>query len=410
MSRVEVGARKCPHLTALLSSWVLAAVAAGVVWVFALHLERRAAAGELSVPGEQTTRGLAMQRAVLERDDVHLLFGSSEIVRPSAFRAMEFFRSEPLGFRVVGVGKRGTPLAVTAHNLAALSASLRDRKIAISISHTFFHADRDTSEAELQTYLGTFSVRHASEIAFAGALTADVRRRIARRLLSRPQALDDEPLIHAALRWRADTSLLGLVAYSALAPMGKVQRLALTLQDHLRLSRELASARSVPVVESRREIDWTALSDSAERLYLPRTSNNPFGILNSWWNSFGDYLLAQRGARNDGEWRRDVESADAWDDLELILDILNSAGARPLLLNLPHKGAYRDFEGTTAAGRRSYYDSLRVVARRAGVPLRDFAEFEYDLWFMRDQSAHPSPKGWVHYDHEMAEFFRQAAQ
>ena len=205
------------------------------------------------------------------------------------------------------------------------------------------------------------------------------------------------------------SSGLAPIAHAALSPGGNVQRLTLTLQDHLRMARRLAAAREIRSPSRRREIDWAALSDSAERLYRPMANNNPFGMLNSWWSSFADYLLAQRATRNDAEWSREVAESQAWDDLRLLMDILNAVGAQTLLLNLPHKGAYRDFEGTTPAGRRAYYDSLRVYAGRARIELHDFAEFEADRWFMRDQSAHPSPKGWVHYDHALAEFFQHRA-
>jgi D-alanine transfer protein len=102
-------------------------------------------------------------------------------------------------------------------------------------------------------------------------------------------------------------------------------------------------------------------------------------------------------------------SARAWGDLDLLLDVVTISGGQPLLLSMPYKGVFRDFEGTTPAGRRVYYDSLRAHAARAGVSLRDFAEFEGDRWFMRDQSAHLSPKGWVHYDQAIEEFVHQAA-
>jgi D-alanine transfer protein len=403
------GEHRFTHLSALLVAWAVIAVGMLGVWTRARQLERSAAAGELVLPSAETNRGLAIQRAVLDRDDAYLLFGSSELVRPSAFRAMEFFRSSPTGFRVVGVGDRGTPLAVTAYDLAALGKALRNCKIAISVSHTFFHNEEDTSVA-LRTYLGTFSTLHASRITFGGGLDPELQRRIAQRLLRQPAALEREPLIRTALRWRADGSWLAPLAIAALAPLGKAQRAMLEFQDHVRAVRALSGARELPQGPPVAvPIDWAALSDSAERLYRPVASSNPFGMVDHWWASFDEYLLSRRGSRNDDEWQQSVVSARAWEDLDLLLDVVTISGGQPLLVSMPYKGVFRDFEGTTPAGRRVYYDSLRAHAARAGVTLRDFAEFESDRWFMRDQSAHPSPKGWVHYDQAIDEFFRQAA-
>lgn len=409
MNALDSDARRLVHLPALLISWLVVATGALVVWYGARQLERRAVDGELILTRAETNRGLAIQREVLDRDDVFLLYGSSEIVRPSLFRAMEFFRASPTGFRVVGVGDRGTPLAVTAYNLAALGESLRGRKVALSVSHNFFHADRNP-DRELQTYRGTFSVLHASQIAFGGSPSASMRRRVAERLLRQPETLEREPLIRAALEWQADESrVVAPLAVAALTPLGRAQLAVLSFQDHLRLARSLRRAASpLPGGTSEAPIDWRTLSDSAERLYRPLASNNPFGMIHHWWSNFEHVLLPLRGTRTDSAWIRSVSHAPAWHDLALLLDIVTSAGGEPLLLSMPYKGAFRDFEGTTPAARRVYYDSLRAHAARAGVVSRDFAEFENDRWFMRDQSAHPSPKGWVHYDQAMDEFFRPA--
>ena len=396
------------HVPALLLSWALIAVGALVVWYGARLLERRAVDGQLLLTRAETNRGLAIQREVLDRDDVFLLYGSSEIVRPSLFRAMEFFRASPTGFRVVGVGDRGTPLAVTAYNLAALGESLRGRKVAVSVSHNYFHADKNP-DRELQTYLGTFSVMHVSQIAFGAELPPAVRHRVAARLLRQPETLEREPLIRAALGWQADDSRAAPLALAALTPLGRAQLAVLSFQDHLRLARSLRHAASPPPGGATGvPIDWRALSDSAERLYRPLASNNPFGMIHHWWTAFDDVLLPLRGTRTDSAWIRSVSQAPAWSDLALLMDIVTSSGGEPLLLSMPYKGAFRDFEGTTPEARQVYYDSLRAHAARAGVALRDFAEFENDPWFMRDQSAHPSPKGWVHYDQAMDEFFRSA--
>jgi D-alanine transfer protein len=410
MTAPEGSAQRYVHLPALLLGWSIVILGLLAVWMRAHQLERSAVLGELVLPRSEANRGLAIQRTVLRRSDVHLLFGSSEIVRQSPFRAMEFFHSSPTGFRIVGVGDRGTPLVVTAYNLAALGGSLRNRTVVVSVSHNFFQSDRDP-ESELATYLGTFSLLHASQITFGGALPPGVRRRVAQRLLQQPAALRREPLMRAALRWGADSSATANLAFAALAPMGVAQRAVLEFQDHLRVALALSNAsRPPPGSPVDVPIDWEALSDSAEHMYRRMASNNPFGMIDQWWVEFGEYLLGRAGSRADAEWRSSVANASAWEDLALLLDIAAGSGARVLLLSMPYKGVYRDFEGTTQAGRRVYYDSLRAHAARAGVVLRDFAQFEGDRWFMRDQSAHPSPKGWVHYDQAIDEFVSATAQ
>ena len=397
-------ARELQHLTALLAAVVIVAGTGVAAWGLGDRAASDAVERGVALPRDLTHRGLALQRAALSRNDVLLLYGSSEIARRSPFRATEFFANAPTGFRVVGVAARGMPLIITGYNLAALAPQLRGRPVAISVSHGFFQGDyRDDDEGP---YLGTFSQLHASRIAFAPGLPDPLRRRIATRVLERDSALAGEPLLDRTFRSLAADSFGDRIVVSALLPLGRLQLAARELQDRLRVIRALALPPDPPVPRTPARLDWMALRDSAERAARAMSTNNGFGFDDQFWLSFGATLLRERGSRNDSEWRRSVSTAESWDDLALVLDILTSAGARPILLSFPYKGVYADVQGTTSAARRTYYDSLRAHGRRAGVPVRDFAEFEDDRWFTRDHTGHPSPTGWIHYDEALDEFFR----
>lgn len=401
-------ASRHPHLWSLALGWLL--LAPGTVtarWV-AQRLERDAVAHGRRLPSDETNRGLAIQRAGLRRNDVLILFGSSEVARQSPFRAMEFYQTAPTGFRVIGVGARGTPLVMTAFNLGALGEDLAGRRVAVSVSHTFFHEGVRTDTAN-DIFLGTFSLQHASQIAFGSGLEMPLKRRLAARILQQGAPLDDEPLIRAGLRRLADSSLASRLAYAALRPAGTVQLSVLEVEDHLRALRDLAAGGRTPAPATRgAPIDWAALIDSAERLFKASASDDSFGLDGGRSIEYRKAVRNLRGTRTDSAWRRDVASAPTWADLDLLLDILTSVGARPLLLNVPYKGAIEDYAGTSSIGRRIYYDSLRAKAARARVPLRDFAEYEGDRWFTRDQYAHLSPKGWIFYDRALDEFVQSA--
>jgi D-alanine transfer protein len=395
------------HLAALATSLTFLVAIAAATWMLGDRVAAGAVAHGVALPGEITHRGLTIQRAALRRDDALLLYGSSEIARQSSFRATEFFRDAPTGFRVVGVAARGMPLIITAYNLAALAPELRGRPVALSISHGFFQ--HDYKDGEEAPYLGTFSRLHASRIAFAPGLERALRQRVAERMLERDSALAGEPLLFRALRGVARQTFKERLAVAALLPMGRMQLATRELQDRLRVIRAVGLSVDTRGRLTPARPDWMSLRDSAERESKAMATNNPFGFDDQFWRSFGTVLLQERGSRTDAEWTRGIATAEAWEDLDLALDILTSAGARPLLLSFPYKGAYADVQGTTAAARRVYYDSLRAHAARARVPVRDFAEFERDRWFTRDHTGHPSPKGWIFYDQALDEFFHAPA-
>lgn len=392
------------HLAALALALAVMAAGSAALWIVAPRLERRGIQAGIPLPRLDTNRGLALKRAALGSDSALVLYGTSELVRFSPFRATEFFARAPTGFRVVPVGDRGTPIALTAMDLAALGQSLRGRRVAISLSHTQFHVPNDTAYLHA-VWAGNFSLQHAGAVAFAGGISPGLRRRLARRLLEEPAPLARDPLVYAALRFRAERGRWARLAIAALAPAGRAQQWLLATEDHARVIPDMmAGLRHPPPPAAPAALDWRVLRDSAERLARADSRNNPFGIKQEWWTQYGAMLVRQRASETDAEWRAGVAAAETWRDLELLLDVLAQGGAHPLLLSMPFKGPYFDYSGTTPRGRRLYYEMLRARAARAGVPVRDFAEFEPDTFFLRDQTAHLSALGWLYYDRALDEF------
>jgi D-alanine transfer protein len=65
----------------------------------------------------------------------------------------EFFQEYPTGFRVFPVGKEGTSALAIAQKLAAMGEDLVGRKVALSISPSFFFEEQLNPEF----YEGNFS-------------------------------------------------------------------------------------------------------------------------------------------------------------------------------------------------------------------------------------------------------------
>jgi hypothetical protein len=255
-----------PHLAALLIALAAFAVGLGALSIAARVAAGRSVASLAPLVFTQKTRGLLLQRAALRRADLLPLYGSSELVRPSRYHALQLFRDRPTGFAVFGVGDRGMPPLITAQTLAALGPALRGRRVVISLSPGMF-ARAPGAELHEGAYAGNFSRLAADEVAFGSGLSLSLRRRFAARMLLRPEPLAGDPLLHAALRALADSSALGTARYALLLPMGKLQTMLLHRADELRVLSWLASHRASPLPPARpRRIDWDSLSRDAEAL------------------------------------------------------------------------------------------------------------------------------------------------
>jgi D-alanine transfer protein len=107
-----------------------------------------------------------------------------------------------------------------------------------------------------------------------------------------------------------------------------------------------------------------------------------------------------------GEMLSNLRHSTEWLDLELLLDALQQLGARPLLLSMPIAGAFYDRLGVTREERHDlYYERLRDLAGRHGVPLVDFEAEDEDTAFLSGVGSHLSPEGWLYYDDALDRFY-----
>jgi D-alanine transfer protein len=394
------------HLGPALAAGGLFLAAAVGFTAYARAVERGAVHDLAPAWFHQKSLGNALQREAFRRDDLLPVFGTSELVSGGPLNADTMFATYPTGFEVFRVGWSGfMPLVTTAAQLVGDAPVLRGRKVVISVSPMLFWLPWD---AKLATYYaGNFSLLHAYEVAFSTRLSRPLQQRLAGRLLAFPATLSSDPVLRSALELLARDDPPGRAAWAALCPLGMLRLAALRLEDHWE---SVAWIRSHPPEKpgkprEAREIHWPEVIDRASRAYEKRSSGNPFGVDDDWWKKNGAKVMALRGHHPDKEVSADMSASPEWDDLDLVLSVLDELGARPLLISAPMKGAYYDFLGVTPGVRKTfYYDRLRAIAAAHRVPVRCFEDHDGDDRFTMDTGDHPSPRGWAFYDQALDEF------
>jgi D-alanine transfer protein len=339
-------------------------------------------------------QGLAFQRVAACAPDVLPLYGSSELlVPPVSAKASVFFRTAPTGFQVSPVGRVGMPPLVILQKIGALGWDLRGKKLAISLSPTWFL----TANPEWDFYEGNFSVMAASEMAFSTALDFDLKRDIASRMLEYPSSLEKRRLLEFALRRLASGRFLDRVVFCALWPIGKAQTVLLELQDHFAALNYIWRAGSSPAPRRHSEIvDWPRLiakaggsnTTDADKI---KKSSNP------------DEQIAP--GRSDERFRIHMNKAPGWRDLDLLLRTLARVHAQPLLLGMPIAGQFYDQKGISHAAREAYYEKLRAFARQYNLTLIEFKEHDEDPTFLYRHQSHLTARGWMFYNRALDDFF-----
>ena len=152
--------------------------------------------------------------------------------------------------------------------------------------------------------------------------------------------------------------------------------------------------------------DWPSLVLKADLDARARVTNNPFGFDDTAWE-----VMQASGRRwsftSDAELLSVVQRSAVWSDLELLLKVLSSQGARPLLLSPPLPGTYMDSIGVSSVARKAFHRTLRDLVGAYGMPLVDFADRDNDRYFVMDPGSHPSAKGWLYFDQVLDAFFHQ---
>jgi D-alanine transfer protein len=379
------------HLHAFFTAAAVTAVVLAGWLQICLRLERRdvhEVALDLTNP---KTQGIALQQAAIARDDLLLLYGSSELVKDVPYRATEFFAGYPSGFRVFPVGKEGTVALATLQKLAALGPHLRGRKVALSLSPSFFLEPQVSPEF----YAGNFSALQAHELAFSGALSPALKRDAAARMREYRDTLRGEWVLGFALdRLAADTAV-DHALYGAVWPLGKLCGWVGRAQDHFEAGLEILEAADPADPRPGRAagIKWAEVMRRATELGRKNAPGRDPRV-----------VVRPRGSR-DRDFVANFRHGDEWEDFELILRTLQEMGAKPLLIAMPLHGVDLEASGVSAQARKAFGDHLEAVAGRYEMPLVYFEQFEGDTSFFADHQDHPGARGWALYNQTLDAFF-----
>lgn len=391
----------------------LCAVAAFIVLALLLRFASEAVARRemnriAPVVRAEKNQGLLLARAAIARPDLLLLYGSSELIRPSEYRAGDFFASFPTGFAVVPIGDLGTPPLVALERLASLGDRLRGRKVVVLLTPKSFTAAPGLPDR--QPYLGVTSRLQVGDVLFGKALDRSLRREFAGRLLAYPEVLAGDSFLATALEVSTHDSTAAQWAAAVIRCLGRVQNRALELSDQARvllLPWRLGAVRAEAARDPVAPPDFTALSQRAEIQYGEEVRGHAFGFRPAIW-AHSEHVARVRGRTTDAQFLAALSASPRWVDLEMTFRLLEHLGADALVLSLPFAGAFWDHTGVSGAARQAYYRRVRELAERHRVRCLTLESLEYEPLFFKDPYSHPSPKGWLMLDSIINDFYHDA--
>jgi len=382
-----------PHLSCTVSACVVVLAFLLIGREVAVQLEHHTLRATAPKVFALKNHGTAFQRVAAEASNVLPVYGSSELTMgPPSLRASEFFSGEPAGFQVSPIGKPGATSIIILQKLAALGSELKGKKVAISLSPSWFLVP----VVEPYMYRGNFSLFAAGQMAFGNSLDFQLKRDIAARMLEFPQTLAQSPVLEFAIRRLASGKWSDRIAFAVAWPIGKLQNVILDLQDHFAAMIYILRQVRAPKPVTPQTLDWAGLIERATSRNLPVENERAENI---------EPQLVTRGG--DAGFLARLEAAHEWADLEMLLRVLREIRARAILLSMPLDGRFYDQAGVSGAAREAYYAKIRALAERYHVPLVEFKAHDDDPDFLDEHHYHLAAKGWLFYDRALADFYSQ---
>jgi len=396
--------KRTPHLTAGIISVIILVAGMFGFNFYAESLESKYINALAPLDIQQARNGSALQRAAIQQPDLLPVYGSSEITMVDTnYQANIFFRDYPTGFAVIDVANLGMSSITMAQNLVALGPALKGRKVVISITPAPF----TMGALSEQYYAGNYTRLHAYELIFSPYLSLDVKSAAAKRMLDFPSTLQADPFLKLTLSALNKPSLLTRAFYFIAWPFGELQTIVMNLQDHAAVLAYLNSHSLSPDVQHQPQtIDWNSTLAAASAEQKQHTLNNQYGVEDTKWKNY-EPLLSKPIVPGSGDKRfiRDVQSAREWDDLKILLSVLQELDAQPLILSRPMNVHLWEALGVSEQAQNNFYTKLHEVTAPYDVQVIDYREYGTDIYFSIDQAAHTSRKGWVYVDQTLDDFY-----
>jgi len=342
-------------------------------------------------------QGMYFQERMLKEPSTMPLYGSSELNRFDPFHPYNYARATNAPYTTFMVGRGGMQSITHFLNFAAQEENLKDKKIVFIISPQWF-TKKGMNELHFSP---NYSMLHAYDLAYNKDIDEDLRNRGMERLLAFDTVNRDD-LLKTIYEYKIsggkEKPVIGRLAMIA----GHVQKALLEKKDlyYSLFPREPHKLKN----NDKLVVDQTFEQqlENAEKYGEKRVSNDLM-IENKFYKRLKNANINKfKGMRKN----EDYTTSPEYEDLQLVIDVLKDAGAKPLFVSIPVNGHWYDYTEYPEERRQKYYDKMEQILTDNDVPFVDFTDHDYDPYFIMD-TIHLAWKGWVYLDQELDKYWAE---
>ena len=389
----------------LVLALVFAALPSVLSWVAP---EYKDALGNTS--DDQKIQGLYLLKESAKREDNVIIYGSSELRTDYiSTHPANFFKNKKAGFQVNLVGRGSCQSIIHAMSIAASGDSLKNSPVVLITSPQSYVYGGIIPDM----FFANFSKQQYITIMYDSTITDSIKQRFSKRLLEMFERYDeqfgklsgyDDIRILAALgskdNFASEAAQLGSAPYFLFKKLMADNKDKI---DSFKLINSCTVEDSEPQIQ---EISYKAHAFSATRIASIESDNNDFGMRNAdYKRNVGNNLKKFENKDKDLSYTDSVE----YDDLELLLEICELKGIKPLFVSVPLHGQWSDYTGFSKEKRQEYYEKVEKTVSNYDAEFLDLSEYEYEKYFLCD-TMHLGWKGWLKVNEEIDKFYHEFRQ
>jgi len=338
-----------------------------------------------------------------EQPETVTIYGSSELrTFEISTHPSNFFAGERAGFQVNLVGRGSCQSLIHAISIAASGDALSGTKVVLITSPQSYVEGGIAPDL----FMANFSEQQYLALMRDDAIPQEMKLRFSQRV---DELLDEYAAATGSARSVSASSLLAKHAESpfmkaVLSPYTLASSALSELKDRAASRKLIGGFENGSAAVSAEAIDWAAELDKALAEGAEASSNNEFGILNDYYNT---YIGRKLDVMEDKDADLSYSVSEEYGDLRLLLDICELKGIEPMFVHVPLHGSWSDYTGFDAAEREEYYENVRsIVGEYDNVTLLDLTGGEYEEYYLCD-IMHLGWKGWLEVDKALVEYFER---
>lgn len=360
-----------------------------------------------TIGGSQTSvayQGTILQEKAMQSPDIFPVYGSSEFSAYSEFHPSQIFEGKPTGFTPFLVGRGGTQDIIHALNMAALGDSLKNKKIAVILSAQWFSPEGISPGYFSQN----LSPLHVYRMLFNSSMSAETKNQLIKRLLAFPEAFAENPTLYTLLNHQLEPDKTPDFQDLSLEVRGRMEMAALEAKDALKTIQVIRQLKPEYVARNITATapalpPWQDIKLKADQKGKAAVQNNQFGILDAYYS---EYVQPKLTEKKNSDTKAAFYPSPEYQDLEILLNILQETKAQPLFIIVPVNGRWYDYTGFPREERRAYYERTEKIIKAKGFKVANYGNHEYDTYFLQD-IMHLGWKGWVYIDESLDDFYHE---